>query len=157
MRQAFQRLPYKWLFLTIAGIMIAGMLLPYISFRQDSYYPDVFVYYGWEWLSFQLQFSIASGMLLVSLSRKIAIRLIVIRLLLVLQLPVLFFILLWDNQPLDGYGYLIYTHLVGCYLSYVGFICTFLYGFLHFRKSYPIYKQLLREHEKQSSDILDNF
>lgn len=157
MKQTFQRLPYKWLFLTIVGIMIAGMALPYISFRQDSYYPDLFFYYGWEWLSFQLQFGLASAMLLVSLSRKIAFRLLVIRLLLLLQLPVLLFILLWDNHPLEGYGYLINTHLIGCYLSYVGFICTFLYGFLHFRKSYPIYKQLLKEHQIQSSNILDNF
>lgn len=161
MKTAFQHNPYKWLMLLVAGLFLAGSFLPYMTIRKVDFDPEgrlmtSVVYSGWKTLSFQMHFGVSILILLVSLSSGIALRLLLIRLLLVALVLIVIVTFFSDIGFMIGMPYSPKPH-IACYLSYTGVCLAALYGSLHFRKSYPVYKRLLEEHKKQSSDLLDSF
>lgn len=161
MKTAFQRNPYKWLMFLVAALFLAGLFLPYmtiriVDFEQKNPLLGTQVFYGWEVVSFQLHFGVSILILFVSLSSGIALRLLVIRLLLVILILIAAVTFFNDIGFMSGMPYSPECN-IACYLSYTGVCLAALYGFLHFRKSYPVYKRLLEEQKKQSSDLLDSF
>lgn len=161
MKTAFQRNPYKWLMLLVVGLFLAGLFLPYMTRRIVDFDPEgrlmaPVVHYGWKTLSFQMHFGVSILILLVSLSSGMALRLLLIRLLMVVLAMIVVVTFFSDIGFMLGMPYSSKLN-VACYLSYTGVCLAWLYGFLHFRKSYPVYKRLLEEQKKQSSDLLDSF
>lgn len=157
MKRVLDRITHKRLFLMILLLLISGAFLPYLVFEANESNPLRAVYYGWEWYSFWFIGGFTLLILLISLSARITLRLLVIRLLLILVLPMVFLSTVFgDSNTTLGHFYP-GTLLVGCYTNYLLLILTGTYGVLHSRKSYPIYKRMLDEYTKQSSDILDEF
>lgn len=157
MKRILDRIIHKRLFLVIILLLISGALLPYLVFDKNEFNPQRAIYYGWEWYSFWFIGGFTLLILLISLSARIAIRLLTIRLLLIILLPLVFLTVVFgDSNTTLGHFYP-GTLLVGCYTNYILLILTGIYGVLHSRKSYPIYKKMLEEYTKQSSDILDEF
>lgn len=157
MRPILERITHKRLFLVIVLLLLSGALLPYMVFKENEITPYSVTYYGWEWFSFWFISGFSLLILLISLSARIALRLLVIRLLLILVFPFLLLTTIFgDSNTTLGHLYPGIL-LIGSYISYVALILTAIYGILHSRKSYPIYKKMLKEYTKQSSDILDEF
>ena len=158
---AFQRNPYKWLMLFIVTLFLAGLFLPYetvqiVDFERENPLLGTRVAYGWQVISFQVECSISCLLLLVSLSSRIALRLLLMRVLLIVLILTGIVSFFTDLGFMSGMSYLPKLQIAG-YFNYTGLLLTMLYGFLHFRKSYPVYKRLLEEQKKQSSDLLDSF
>jgi hypothetical protein len=161
MKTAFQRNPYKWLMVLILVLFLAGLFLPFKTFHGVFFDPEgrlmaPVVHYGWETLSFQLHFGVSMLILLVSLFSRIAFRLLLIRLLMLILILILVVTFFHDIQFMMGLPITSELNAAG-YLSYTGVCLAWLFGLLHFRKSYPVYKRLLEEQKKQSSDLLDSF
>ncbi len=147
----------NYLALVIAVIFISGLFLPYQiehitnSDTSKDYYVTN---HGWELIHFRVIIVFCAIIVGSSFSRRIALRLLLIRITLALFIPLLFTTILIDSSFLYGEPYAAKPG-IGCYITYLGICLTIVYGILHFRTSYPKYKQMLKQELDNEADLLD--
>ncbi len=162
MNLTFRNIHNRWLIVVIAVIFITGLFLPYsqqgILLNPEDYASyRIHVTYGWETFTYRLFFIVSAGIIALSFSPYIAIRLFIIILTLVFMLPTLFIAYLADSSYMSGNPYAQHN-TIAMFLNYIGMTLTWIYGFLHFRKSYKKYKEMLKNYKKESpDDLLDSF
>lgn len=143
---------------SILLIWIIGLFLPYehgndfdLEHLVDHYYKK----YSWQTTSYYLFLIPGLVIIGISFSSYIAWRLLIIRFILILFIPLLLVVSLNDNSFMSG-GLYQSENDIGNTLNYLCFFATSVYGILHFRSSYPKFKQLLNEFQKEENDLLDN-
>ncbi|MCC6701629.1 MAG: hypothetical protein IT221_08895 [Fluviicola sp.] len=137
---------------------IIGLFLPYeygndfdLEHLVDSYY----VNYSWQTSSYYLFLIPGFVVIGISFSSYIAWRLFIIRFVLILFIPIFLVVSLNDSSFMSG-GLYRSENGIGNSLNYLCFFATSIYGILHFRSSYPKFKQMLNEYQKEENDLLDN-
>jgi len=162
MNSIFQNIHNRWLIVAIAIIYITGLFLPYseqgIFLRPQDFsslrYP---ITYGWEDFTYRLFFLVSAGIIALSFSPWIAIRLLIIFFALVFMIPTTILAYVADSSYIAGTPYP-QQNKIAMFLNYTGMTLTIVYGFLHFRKSYKVYKEMLKNYKKESlEDLLDSF
>lgn len=147
----------KTLAIVIGTIYLVGIFLPYLATNDaDIEFENgkLEVYYGWEWVPFLVFFVLCGIIVGISFSVRIALRLFLIRTLLILFVPITIVTFLADSGTISPFAI---AWKIGAYLNYTGILLTMVYGIIHFRRSYPKYKRMLEDDQKQSSDLLDSF
>lgn len=162
MNSTFRNIHNRWLIVAIAIIFLTGLFLPYSEqgmlrnqADETSYYVQVM--YGWETFSYRLFAIVAAGIIAISLSPWIAIRLMIIFFVLVFMVPTVLLSFLADSSYMAGIPYA-QQNKIAMFLNYLGITLTLIYGFIHFQRSYRKYKEMLKNYKKESSeDLLDSF
>ncbi len=147
----------NYLALLIAIIFIAGLFLPYRAGsvpNSDRSYVYYVKNYSWQYIPFLIYFGLCLLIVGISFSNRIALRLFIIRVLLSIFICVLLTTILADISFLFREQYAPELK-IGGYLMYIGAFIGFSYGIIHFKTSYPKYKQMLEKQQKSEADLLD--
>lgn len=143
--------------LIIAILFLVGLIIPYGTwndFDAENLTNHLKTLHGWRVLSFQILFVLSAIVIGISFSPYIAVRLFIIRIALVLFLPAIFVALIFDFAADTFYGSLGEVHY-GLYLNYSATFLTIIYSIIHFFTSYPKYRRMLKQQEREEADLLD--
>ena len=136
---------------------IVGLFLPYEcgnDFDMDNLVDHYYMNYSWETTRYYLFLIPGFIVIGISFSPYIAWRLLIIRFVLILCIPILLVVWLADGSFMSGRPFHP-ENSYGCTLNYLCLFATAVYGIIHFRSSYPKFRQMLNEAEKEESDLLD--
>jgi len=147
----------NYLALLITAMFVVGLFVPYReghytnSDRTVDYYS---IGYGWNLPLFLIGFALCTIIIGTSFSNRIALRLLIIRIALAMLIPLTLITILTDVSYMLGRPH-VEEMKIGSYLYYIATFLTFSFGLVHFRTSYPKYKQMLKQELSSESDLLD--
>jgi hypothetical protein len=148
----------NYLALLITAMFVIGLFVPYReghyanSDRTVDYHS---IEYGWNLPLFLIGFALCTIVVCTSFSNRITLRLLVIRIALALLIPLTLITILNDVSYMLGRPH-VEEMKIGFYLTYIATFLTFSFGLVHFRTSYPKYKQMLKKELDSESDLLDS-
>lgn len=135
---------------SILLIWVIGLFLPYDygdSFDLKNLVHKYYKYYSWQTTRYYLLFIPGLVIIGMSFSTYIAWRLFIIRTLLILYIPITLVVILADSSFMEGNPFPT-DHGIGCAINYTCLVATTIFGILHFRSSYPKFKEMLNASDK---------